>query len=58
VESYNESVGTLEARVLPSARKMREKGATGAAELAEVEPLDRVPRALHAPELLDGGRLL
>lgn len=53
VDSYNESVGTLESRVLSSARKIKEKGASSAAEISEVAPVERVPRGIHAPELLE-----
>jgi DNA recombination protein RmuC len=53
VDSYNSSVGTLESRVLPSARRIKEKGATGAAEIAELQPVDKTARPLHAGELLE-----
>jgi DNA recombination protein RmuC len=56
VDTYNDSVGTLEARVLPAARKMREKGIAATSELGEVAGVDRIPRQLHVSELLDGPR--
>ncbi len=49
-EDYNKAVGSLEARVLPSARKFKELGAATGEELAEIEPVSEVPRALSAPE--------
>jgi DNA recombination protein RmuC len=51
VESYNSAVGSLESRVLPTARKLRELGAANGAELAELEPVVVTPRSLVAPEL-------
>lgn len=52
VDDYNRLVGSLESRVLVSARRMHELGlATDG--LAEVEPVSVAPRPLTAPELLD-----
>jgi DNA recombination protein RmuC len=50
VESYNRAAGSLESRVLPSARKFKELGAGTGEELGGGEPVDEVPRALAAPE--------
>jgi DNA recombination protein RmuC len=50
VEQYNKAVGSLESRVLPAARKFKELGAGTGEEMAEIEPVDEVPRALAAPE--------
>jgi DNA recombination protein RmuC len=51
-KTYNEAVGTLESRVLVTARKIREKGATTAAEIPAVDTLDRAARPLTAPEFV------
>ena len=54
VRSYNEAVGSLETRVLPSARKFREHGVSPAAELAELGGVERTVRPVTAPELAPG----
>ena len=46
VESYNKAVGTLESRVLVSARKLAEKGATVTEEIPEAEPVETTARTL------------
>ena len=51
VRSYNEAVGSLETRVLPSARKFRDQGISPAAELAELGGVERTVRPVTAPEL-------
>jgi DNA recombination protein RmuC len=52
VDSYNKTVGSLETRVLVSARRFSEHGAVGpSAEIAELEPVDKQVRTLQAPEL-------
>ena len=50
VESYNKAVGSMESRVLVSARRFKELGAAPGEEIAEAEPIDQAPRALVAPE--------
>ena len=52
VEVYNKSVGTLESRVLVSARKLRDlKAAPEDVEIEVIEPIERTARALQAPAL-------
>jgi DNA recombination protein RmuC len=51
IRSYNEAVGSLETRVLPSARKFKESGVAPAAELAELDVVDRSIRPVTAAEL-------
>jgi DNA recombination protein RmuC len=52
VDAYNAAVGSLETRVLVSARKFADHGVVGHdKDIAAVEPLDRVPRTPQAPEL-------
>jgi DNA recombination protein RmuC len=52
VQSYNSAMGSLEHRVLSTARKFKELGAVSqAAEIVLLDPLDHIPRELQAPEL-------
>lgn len=52
VQAYNGAVGTLESRVLVTARRLKDKGVTAPGEFAEPETIDHTPRPLGAPELL------
>src|SRR5437763_6285326 len=50
VSTYNQTVGSLESRVLPSARKLSELGVVDG-ELTAPGVVEETPRALSAPEL-------
>ena len=52
VRAYNDAVASLEGRVLSSARKFKELGATPQNEILELEPIERSAREIQAPELL------
>jgi DNA recombination protein RmuC len=55
LEAYNSAVGSLEGNVLVKARKLKELSAqNGLEEIKPLEPIDRVPRMLQAPELTGG----
>ncbi|TJY71399.1 DNA recombination protein RmuC [Arthrobacter sp. CAU 1506] len=53
VERYNSFVGTLESRVLPTARKINAFDATVLEEPAAPAALENTPRLLSAPELIE-----
>ena len=48
--AYNQAVGSLESRVLPAARRLRDLAATPAEETPALEPVDQSPREIAAPE--------
>ena len=50
VEAYNSAVGSLERQVLPGARKFTELGLRPARELEELDPVDKLARAIMASE--------
>lgn len=52
VEAYNKAVGSLENRVLVTARRFKELGVSGGGELESLEPLDKTTRYLQTEEFL------
>jgi DNA recombination protein RmuC len=56
LDAYNKAIGSLEGNVLIKARKFRDLPAAtnGVEEIKALEPIDRMPRLLQAPELTDG----
>lgn len=56
VSAYNEFVGSLESRVLPAARRLKEHGAGSAsAEIPGLEPVEELPRSPIPASLAAGG---
>ena len=49
-QAYNKAVGSMETRVLVSARKFKELGAATSAELPSPRTVDAGPRALQVPD--------
>jgi DNA recombination protein RmuC len=50
VNAFNKVVGTMEARVMVSARRFRELGSAGGDEIDPVEPIENSPRELVEPK--------
>jgi DNA recombination protein RmuC len=50
MDSYNKVIGSMELRVLPSVRKFKELGVTGAEEIPVLEQIDKTPRSLSLLE--------
>lgn len=50
LDSYNKGVGSLEARVLVTARKFKERGAVAGEEIETLEPIDKAARPLSLDE--------
>jgi DNA recombination protein RmuC len=50
LDSYNKGVGSLEARVLVTARKFKERGAIAGDEIETQEPIDKATRPLSLDE--------
>jgi DNA recombination protein RmuC len=53
VDAYNSTVGTLESRVLVTARRFKDLGIAANEPIPELSPVDQTPRALQAPENAD-----
>jgi DNA recombination protein RmuC len=49
--AYNDAVGSMEARVLPAARRFKDLGAGSDAEVPVIGPVETAPRSITAPEL-------
>ncbi len=54
LDAYNRAVGSLEGNVLVKARRFKDLQAANGDDIPQIDPIDRVPRMLQAPELTDG----
>jgi DNA recombination protein RmuC len=52
VDAYNRAIGSLESRVLVTARRLKDSGITAPEALPELSPIDHTARPLGAPELV------
>lgn len=52
VDAYNKAVGSLENRVLVTARRFKELGVSGSEELESLEPIDKTTRFLQTEEFI------
>ncbi len=50
VSAYNDAVSSLERRVLPSARRMKEYAVGSRKPIEALDPVDEVPRQLNSPD--------
>jgi DNA recombination protein RmuC len=55
VDSYNQAVGSLETRVLVSARRFSEYGADTSKAIPDIDPVEKDTRALQSLELSGQG---
>ncbi len=57
VESYNKAVGSLESRVLVSARRFRSLEVCGPEQdIEQLTPIETAPRQMQAPEMSESGK--
>jgi len=55
VDAYNKAVGSLESRVMVTARKFEElETAPFGVQVEQLEPVDKLARAIQAPEFQNG----
>ncbi|MBI4542130.1 MAG: DNA recombination protein RmuC, partial [Gemmatimonadetes bacterium] len=55
VKAFNDAIGSLESRVLVSARRFPELGVRAGEDIPELQPIERTARELTAPELQIAG---
>lgn len=58
VDSYNAALGSLEARVLPAARKLKLLGAAARREVPDLQPVEKVVRSVALPMAPEGAQTI
>ena len=53
IESYNKAVGSFETRVLVSARRFKELGATSGTDIEVIETIEKIPRQIETSQAGD-----
>lgn len=53
VDAHNHAIGSLETRVLPSARRFRDLGVTSPRDIETLGPVDQAPRRLQATDMVE-----
>jgi len=53
VEAYNRTIGTIESRVLVTARRFKQLGVSATEPIPESTTVEQTPRPLQAPEMAD-----
>ncbi|MCA9283319.1 MAG: DNA recombination protein RmuC, partial [Phycisphaerales bacterium] len=48
VKSYNQFVGSVDSRLMPTLRRFEEEGAKSGKEIAEIKPIETTPRDIGA----------
>lgn len=54
--AYNSAIGSMEARVMPAARRFKDLGAATGNEIPPLSPVETTPRALTAPDVKEDGQ--
>ena len=54
--AYNSAIGSMEARVMPAARRFKDLGAAIGNEIPPLSPVETTPRALTAPDVKEDGQ--
>jgi DNA recombination protein RmuC len=54
--SYNSAVGSLEARLLPAARRFKDLGAASGEDIPPLKPVEVAPRAINTRSLPEAGQ--
>jgi DNA recombination protein RmuC len=57
VDSHNKAVRSLESRVMPAARTLKELSVSAEPDIEDLTPIEKIPQEIQAPELLQSSQL-